>query len=215
MRASSANTTTMCGDPSAGRGTMVWLLGNYHPAADRSIDWHGQLPNLGYPDTLVVDMTTLTENTIRQIDAEKLDRIKKSIGDKLFGGGGTIIVITSAEFSAPPNRCRNGAADHPVQWLCRPPRLLQLPHPAGSARHRAGGRGGPDFTRCRPRLWRVSRRRRAFQVPYYRVQADVELWSTRRTILLGKGGRPGRKGRLRVRPGIYASLTRSGARHDR
>ena len=102
MRAASIRTATMRGDPSAGRGTTVWLLGNHHPAADRSIGWHGQLPNLGYPDALVVDMTTLTENTIRQIDAGKLDRVKKSIGDKLFGGGGTIIVITSAEFSAPP-----------------------------------------------------------------------------------------------------------------
>lgn len=110
----------MCGDPSAGRGTMVWLLGNYHPAADRSIDWHGQLPNLGYPDTLVVDMTTLTENTIRQIDAEKFDRIKKSIGDKLFGGGGTIIVITSAEFSAPPIDAATGQPIIPFNGYADP-----------------------------------------------------------------------------------------------
>ena len=110
----------MCGDPSAGRGTLVWLLGNHHSAADRSIGWHGQLPNLGYPDALVVDMTTLTENTIRQIDAGKLDRVKKSIGDKLFGGGGTIIVITSAEFSAPPIDAATGQPIIPFNGYADP-----------------------------------------------------------------------------------------------
>lgn len=108
------------GGPAKNENLLVWLLGNHHPAADRSIGWHGQLPNLGCPDALVVDMTTLTENTIRQIDARKLDRVKKSIGDKLFGGGGTIIVITSAEFSAPPIDAATGQPIIPFNGYADP-----------------------------------------------------------------------------------------------
>ena len=89
-------------DPSAGRDPQVWLLGNTHPAADRSIAWRGRLPNLGDPDVLIVDMTTLTEETLREIDDAELDRAQRSIDDKFFGGGGAIIVITQPEFSAPP-----------------------------------------------------------------------------------------------------------------
>ena len=90
------------GGPSAGRDPQVWLLGNTHPFADRSIDWHDRLPNLGDPGSLVIDMTTLTMGTIRQIGSLKLDQVKEYVRDKLFGGGGTIVVVTAAEFSAPP-----------------------------------------------------------------------------------------------------------------
>ena len=89
-------------DLGAGRDPQVWLLGNSHPAADRSIAWRGRLPNLGDPDVLIVDMTTLTEETLRGIDDAELDRAQRSIDDKFFGGGGAIIVITQPEFSAPP-----------------------------------------------------------------------------------------------------------------
>ena len=41
------------GYPSAGQNPQVWLLGNDHPAADRSIGWRDLLPNLGDPDALV------------------------------------------------------------------------------------------------------------------------------------------------------------------
>ena len=94
--------TVEVGGPSAGRDPQVWLLGNTHPFADRSIGWHDRLPNLGDPDSLVIDMTTLTMGTIRQIGSLKLDQVKKYVRDKLFGGGGTIVVVTAAEFSAPP-----------------------------------------------------------------------------------------------------------------
>ena len=90
------------GDVVSGRDPQVWLLGNSHPAADRSIAWRGRLPNLGDPDVLIVDMTTLTEETLREIDAAELDRAQRSIDDKFFAGGGTIIAITQPEFSAPP-----------------------------------------------------------------------------------------------------------------
>ena len=87
--------------PGRGRGEQVWLLGNKHTAADKSIGWHDQLPNLGDPDALIVDMTTLTEDVIRKMGGKKLDRIRKYIEDKFLSGGGTIAVITAAEFSVP------------------------------------------------------------------------------------------------------------------
>ena len=90
------------GGPSVGRDPQVWLLGNDHSAADKSIGWHGHLPNLNDLDVLVIDMTTLTMNVIHGIADRKLDQLKKHIEDKLFGGGGTIVVITAVEFPAPP-----------------------------------------------------------------------------------------------------------------
>ena len=87
--------------PGTARGEQVWLLGNTHPAADRSIGWRDRLPNLGDPDALIVDMTTLTEDAIREMGAGKLGQIRRYIEDKFLGGGGTIAVITAAEFSVP------------------------------------------------------------------------------------------------------------------
>ena len=90
------------GGPAADQSPLVWLLGNDHPAADRSIDWRGGIPSLIDPDTLIVDMTTLTEDAIYQIDRRMLGHIQKSIRDKFFGGGSTIVVIMSAMVWAPP-----------------------------------------------------------------------------------------------------------------
>lgn len=75
----------------------VWLLGNHHPDADKSIPWHAEFPDFGDPDVLIVDMTTLTEHVLEQI-ATKLDRAHKSIRDK-FLSGGTVIIITRPHFS--------------------------------------------------------------------------------------------------------------------
>ena len=85
--------------PGTARGEQVWLLGNTHPSADRSVGWLDPLSNLGDPDALIVDMTTLTEDAIREMGGKKLDRIRKYIEEKFLGGGGTIVVITAAKFS--------------------------------------------------------------------------------------------------------------------
>ena len=85
--------------PGTARGEQVWLLGNTHPAADRSIEWRDPLPNLGDPDALIVDMTTLIEDAIREMGGKKLGRIRKYIEEKFLCGGGTIAVITAAKFS--------------------------------------------------------------------------------------------------------------------
>ena len=91
------------GDPSAGEGRQVWLLGNSHLNADRSISWDDTLPNLADSDDLIVDLTTLTRDVIRRIGSQKLDQARKCIKDKFFGGkGSVIVVITTDEFSAPP-----------------------------------------------------------------------------------------------------------------
>lgn len=91
------------GDPSAGEGRQVWLLGNSHLNADRSISWDDTLPNLADSDDLIVDLTTLTRDVIRRIGSQKLGQARKCIEDKFFGGkGSVIVVITTDEFSAPP-----------------------------------------------------------------------------------------------------------------
>ena len=90
------------GGPAAGRSPPVWLLGNDYPAADKSIDWRGSIPSLNDPDILIVDITTLTEDTTYQIGRYMLGHIQKSIRDKFFYGGSTIVVIMSAMVWAPP-----------------------------------------------------------------------------------------------------------------
>ena len=90
------------GGPGANHDKQIWLLGNSHPAADRSIGWHDRIPNLGDADILIIDMTTLTEDSTYQIGRRELGHIQKSIRDRLLGGGGTIVVIMGAMFWAPP-----------------------------------------------------------------------------------------------------------------
>ena len=84
------------------QSVLVWLLGGNHPAADRSIGWHDRLPNLGDPDVLILDMTTLTKDVLRGMDSREIDQAQKAIRDKLIAGNVTIIVITQPEFSSPP-----------------------------------------------------------------------------------------------------------------
>lgn len=101
------------GGPSAGHDEQVWLLGNDHPAADRSIGWRDPLPNLADPDVLIVDMTTLTEGAIREMGDGNLNQVKKQIEDK-FLGGGTIVVVTAAKFSV---TSQNSAPGLPISPL--------------------------------------------------------------------------------------------------
>ena len=88
--------------PARSRNEQVWLLGGTHPAADKSIIWGDQLPNLGDSDVLIVDMTTLTKEALRKIDHREIDQAQKAIRDKLLAGDATVIVITQPEFSAQP-----------------------------------------------------------------------------------------------------------------
>lgn len=88
--------------PSENRNAEVWLLGNSHPAADRSIDWHDRLPNLGDPDVLILDMTTLTKEVLHGIDSREIEQAQRAIRDKLLAGNVTVIVITQPAFSDPP-----------------------------------------------------------------------------------------------------------------
>lgn len=81
---------------------QVWLLGRSHPSADKSIGWGADpFPDLADPDVLVIDLTTLTEKALSKIDNANLRQVGKSIDDMVLGGG-TIVVITHQEFSAPP-----------------------------------------------------------------------------------------------------------------
>ena len=85
----------------ATRNVQAWLLGGRHPAADKSIVWSGPFPNMADPDVLIVDLTTLDKDTLSRIDVDALRTAQKAIKDKVFAGGGTVVVVTQPEFSAP------------------------------------------------------------------------------------------------------------------
>lgn len=74
-------------------GAKVWLLGNSHPSADRSIPWDKSFGNLNDPAVIVVDLTTMTESILERIDESELDHARESIAGKFFHGG-TIVVVT-------------------------------------------------------------------------------------------------------------------------
>ena len=92
--------------PPRARNLQVWLLGGNHSNADKSIGWDGKFPNLSDPDVLVVDLTTLTAETLARVDKEKLDYAQKALRGKLLHNG-TIIVISQPELwpkEAPTSR---------------------------------------------------------------------------------------------------------------
>ena len=104
----------------AGLDRRVWLLGNTRQGADRSFGWDEDFGNLSDPDVLIVDLTTLTEDVLQRIDKTKLDQAQRSIGDKLFYGG-TTVVITQPEFSTSSSRPLAGRPDSPFGGRLRDP----------------------------------------------------------------------------------------------
>lgn len=115
------------GSRAAEQESLVWLLGNRHPGANRSIGWDEDFGNLDDPDILVVDLTTLTADVLRRIDKDKLDRAQTSIRDKLAHGG-TIVVITQPEFSTHSSRPPAGRPDGPFGGTLRDPRTYSNYH---------------------------------------------------------------------------------------
>lgn len=99
----------------AAQDLQVWLIGNRHSNADKSIGWDDPFPNLSDLDVLVADLTTLTEQGLRRIDKAKLDQARKLLEDRLFSGG-TIVIITQPVHSTGPNSALPGGAPRP-----RPP----------------------------------------------------------------------------------------------
>lgn len=71
----------------------VWVLGSDHTCADKSIGWHGPLPNLADASVLVVDMTTLTKEVLERMGKPRLDLLQSFIRDKLLNNG-IVVVIT-------------------------------------------------------------------------------------------------------------------------
>lgn len=71
----------------------AWILGNKHPNADKSISWDEPLANLGEPDVLIVDLTTMSEDVLERIDQGKFFEYSDMMIDK-FLNGGKIIFLT-------------------------------------------------------------------------------------------------------------------------
>ena len=76
--------------------SKIWILGNKHTHADKSILWDEPFPNLGDPDVLIVDLTPLTKEILDRTDKDKLNQLSFILRDK-FLHGGTIIVLTPSE----------------------------------------------------------------------------------------------------------------------
>ena len=76
--------------------SKIWILGNKHPHADKSILWDEPFPNLGDPDVLIVDLTPLTKEILDRTDKDKLNQLSFILRDK-FLHGGIIIVLTPSE----------------------------------------------------------------------------------------------------------------------
>ena len=76
--------------------SKIWILGNKHTHADKSILWDEPFPNLGDPDVLIVDLTPLTKEILDRTDQDKLNQLSSVLRDK-FLHGGTIIVLTPSK----------------------------------------------------------------------------------------------------------------------
>lgn len=79
----------------------VWLLGNTHPNADRSIGWDAAFPNLGDPDVLIVDLTTLTAPVLEKIGRAKLEQARPLIRDKILNRGIVVVITRPLLFTCP------------------------------------------------------------------------------------------------------------------
>lgn len=106
------------GDRLGERLAKVWLLGNRHPDAGRSIGWEEPFPNISDSDMLVVDLTTLTLPVLAKIGKAKLGQAHELIRDKILSRG-TIIVITQPFFQIDPD-CPLG--DDPCPPFAVPPK---------------------------------------------------------------------------------------------
>lgn len=91
------------GTPDAGSpDRSVWLLGNSHPNADRSIAWDADpFPNLGDPDVLLVDLTTLTLPVLGRIGRAKLGQVQPLIRDKILNRGIVVVITQPILFAGP------------------------------------------------------------------------------------------------------------------
>ena len=90
------------GTPDAGSADRsVWLLGNSHPSADRSIGWDDDpFPNLSDPDVLLVDLATLTVPVLERIGKAKLEQARPLIRGKILNRGIVVVMTQPLLFAA-------------------------------------------------------------------------------------------------------------------
>ena len=99
----------------------VWLLGNSHPNADRSIGWDADpLPNLGDPDMLLVDLTTLTPPVLERIGREKLEQAQPLIRDKILNRGIVVVMTQATLFAGPFHLLDKNTSSIPRSYLDDP-----------------------------------------------------------------------------------------------
>lgn len=71
----------------------IWILGSSNPNADMSIPWESRsYPNFSDPDELLIDLTTLKEDTFEHIDKSQLEIARQTIVDRFLNGGNTIFI---------------------------------------------------------------------------------------------------------------------------
>ena len=103
------------------RDRSVWLLGNTHPNADRSIGWDaGPFPNLGDPDVLLVDLATLTPPVLERIGRAKLEQAQPLIRDKILHRGIVVVMTQPLLLAGPSTTPGTGAPPSPLSLLDDP-----------------------------------------------------------------------------------------------
>ena len=103
------------------RDRSVWLLGNSHPNADRSIGWDaGPFPNLGDPDVLLVDLATLTLPVLERIGRAKLEQARPLIRDKILHRGIVVVMTQPLLLAGPFTTPGTSAPPSPLSLLDDP-----------------------------------------------------------------------------------------------
>ena len=110
------------GTPDAGSpDRSVWLLGNSHPSADRSIGWDDDpFPNLSDPDVLLVDLATLTVPVLERIGKAKLEQVRPLIRDKILNRGIVVVMTQPLLFAVPFRIPDKSASSIPNPYLDDP-----------------------------------------------------------------------------------------------
>ena len=70
----------------------IWVLGRTHPDADKSFTWTRTIPNIVDADTIIIDLTSITEKIMDSFEG-KIISIKHQLEDKLFHNGTLVFIL--------------------------------------------------------------------------------------------------------------------------
>jgi hypothetical protein len=108
----------------------IWILGSKNPNADRSIPRETKkFPDFSDPDILIIDLTTLDQETLTRIDKFQYDVARRTIVDR-FLNGGMIIFITSPKYTT--KQWNNDTTEYYTNYYLSPFNIETEKVPQGS-----------------------------------------------------------------------------------